>query len=105
MVRFFAVAEETSFPIPTEQVYPPPETQTPAPVYVLPLETVDAANMPNTTPTPDASCNTPESETDYFCRVRAVEAQAGFDAKEFLYDPKNLKFSRADYLPESSEII
>jgi hypothetical protein len=105
MVRFFAVAEETSFPIPTEQVFPAPETPTPAPVSILPLATVGNTNLSETTPTADAGCSTPESQADYFCRIKAVEAQAGFSAKEFLYDPKNLEFSRADFLPESGEII
>lgn len=105
MVRFFAVAEEKSFPIPTEQVFPAPETPTMAPVSILTLATVGPSNLPETIPTRDAGCGTPESQADYFCRIKAVEAQAGFNAKEFLYDPKNLEFSRVDYLSESGEII
>jgi hypothetical protein len=105
MIRFFAVSEDKSFPIPTDQVYPVPETPTPAPVHTLPLATVESSTLLKTTPTADASCIAPESQAEYFCQIKAVEAQAGFDAKEFLYDPKNLKFSRADFLSESGEII
>jgi hypothetical protein len=104
MIQFFAVSEDKSFPIPTEQVYPAPETPTPAPVHTLPLATVNTP-LPKSTPKADESCSTPESQADYFCKIKAVEAQAGFNAKEFLYDPKNLKFSRADYFSESKEII
>jgi hypothetical protein len=101
--QFFAVTDKKSFPIPTDQVFPAPETPTPPPAQLLPLEPVQVS-QPTPTTTPDATCSTPASWAGYFCQVKAAEAQAGFDAKEFLYDPKGMKFSKTGFNPETGEI-
>ncbi|HAE58331.1 MAG TPA: hypothetical protein DCG54_02185, partial [Anaerolineae bacterium] len=103
MFLFFAVTNEKSFPIPTDQSFPIPATPTSPGAQLLPLEPV-RVSQPTSTATPDATCSTPASKTGHFCQVRAAEAQAGFDAREFLYDPKGLKFSSAEFIPETGEI-
>jgi hypothetical protein len=103
MFQFFAVTEEKSFPIPTDQVAPAPGTPTPPPAILLPLEPVQA-NQPAPAATLDTACGTPASQAAYFCQIKAAEAQAGFDAKEFLFDPKGLEFSTAAFIPETGEI-
>jgi hypothetical protein len=94
---FFTVTEEKSFPIPTEQVYSIPPTETPVPSYILPLQLVESAEPIEGPQLPDQSCTSPESQFGYFCRIKTVESQAGFDAKEFPYDPKGMKFSKATF--------
>lgn len=102
---FFTKTEEKSFPIPTEQVYSVPPTETPVPTYILPLQPVDATTEPTKSPELlDQSCTSPESQSGYFCQVKAAEALAGFNAKEFPYDPKGMKFSKATFNPETGEI-
>jgi hypothetical protein len=103
MLQFFAVTEEKSFPIPTDQVGPAPATPTPPPALVLPLEPVQV-DQPAPTATQDTACSTPASQAAYFCQIKSAEAQAGFDAKEFLFDPKGMKFSTATFIPETGEI-
>lgn len=95
---FFTVTEEKSFPIPTEQIYSVPPTETPVPSYILPLQPVEATTEPTKSPELlDQSCTSPESKSGYFCQIRAVEARAGFDAKELPHDPKGMKFSKAAF--------
>jgi len=101
---FFTVTQEKSFPIPTEQVFSLPATKTPVPTYILPLEPVEPAAKPTQAPQPDPSCSSPESQSGYSCQIEAVEAQAGFDAKELPNDPKGLKFSQAQFNPQTKEI-
>jgi hypothetical protein len=102
---FFTVTEEKSFPIPTEQVYSIPSTESPVPSYILPLQPVEASTEPAKSPELlDQSCTSPESKSGYFCQIKAVEARAGFDAKEFLYDPRGMKFSAAVFVPVTGEI-
>ena len=103
MFQFFAITDEKSFPIPTEQVFPVPETSTPPLTQLLPLEPVQVS-QPTPSATPDLSCSTPASQATYLCQIKAAEAQAGFDAKEFLFDPKGLKFSKAGFNPNTGEI-
>lgn len=104
MFLFFSVSDEKSFPIPTDQVFAVPETSSPAPVTVLSVEPVLNTNVPESTPTADLGCNTPASQDGYFCKIKTVETQAGFNAREFLYDPKGMEFSSAVYVPETGEI-
>lgn len=99
--RFFTVAESTSFPVPSEQVLPPPPTSTPAPTYLLPLET---ARPPLPSATADPSCLTPASQAGYFCQIQAAESQAGFNAKEPPFDPKGMKFSTARFDPAGHSV-
>lgn len=103
MFRFFAITQEKSFPIPTDQVGPVPGTQIMPPALLLPLEPVQV-NQPAPAATLDIACSTPASQAGYFCQIKAAEAQAGFDAKEFLFDPKGMKFSTAAFIPETGEI-
>ena len=103
VVQFFTVTEEKSFPIPTNQVIPAPATPTPPPALVLPVEPAQST-QPTTTPITDIACKSSDSQRTYFCQVKAVEAQAGFNAKEFLHDPKGMKFSTVTYLPATDEI-
>ena len=93
--HFFTVTEEKSFPIPTEQVFSIPSTETPIPTYVVPLETVGPAVPVLATQVPDGSCASREAQSTHFCQIQVAEAQAGFDAKEFPYDPRGTKFSQA----------
>lgn len=103
LVQFFTTTEEKSFPLPTEQVLPAPATPTPPPAKILPLE--PAGSNPSTpTAVPDTTCNTPASKSTYFCQVKAAEAQAGFNAKEFPNDPKGMKFSKVTYTSSTGEI-
>lgn len=103
MFQFFAVTDEKSFPIPTDQVFDVPETPTPPPTRILPLDPVQMP-LPTSTTTPDTTCSTPASHIGHFCQVQAAESQAGFDAREFPYDPKGLKFSTAGFIPETGEL-
>jgi len=92
LFQFFTTTEEKSFPLSTEQVLPAPATPTSPPAQLLQVEPAEFAQS---TPTdvPDTSCTSPASQSTYFCQVKAAEAQAGFDAKEFLNDPKGMRFS------------
>src|SRR5690606_30788142 len=101
--QFFMVTNEKSFPIPTEQVFTFPDAPTLLPTQILPLEPVQV-NIPMPSTTPDISCNTSASQVTYFCQIKATEEQAGFDAKEFPYDPKGMKFSNATFNPSTGEI-
>lgn len=103
MFQFFAITDAKSFPLPTEMVFPVPETPTPPPAQLLPLEPVQVSQS---TPSATAatSCSSSTSQATYFCQIKAAEVQAGFDAREFPYDPKGLKFSTADFIPETGEI-
>jgi hypothetical protein len=103
VIQFFPITDQKSFPIPTEQVLPIPQTPTPPAAKILPLEAVAASQ---TTPTtiPDADCSSPTSSNSYACQVKAAEAGAGFNAREFPDDPKGMKFSSAAYLPSTGEI-
>jgi hypothetical protein len=103
LVQFFTTTEEKSFPLPTEQVLPAPATPTPLPAKILPLEPVES-NPSAPTAVPDTVCITPASQGTYFCQVKAAEAQAGFNAKEFPNDPKGMKFSTVTYTPSTGEI-
>ena len=94
---FFSVTEENSFPIPTEQVFSLPLTETPVPTYILLLEPVEPVAPTQTPQAQDGSCTSPEAQSGYFCQIKAVEAQAGFDAKEFPYDPKGMQFSQTAF--------
>jgi hypothetical protein len=102
---FFTVTESTSFPIPTEQVYSLPPTETPVPTYILPLETVGTIVPAQAIKTPDESCTAPEAQSGYFCQIQAVEVQAGFDAKEIPHDPRGMKFSQATFHSATQAII
>lgn len=103
LVQFFTTTEEKSFPLPTEQVVPAPSTPTPPPAKIMPLE--PAGSNPSTpTTTPDTAYNTPTSKSTYDSQVKAAEAQAGFNAKEFSNDPKGMKFSKVTYTPSTGEI-
>lgn len=101
---FFTVTEEKSFPIPTEQVYSLPPTETPVPTYILPLEPVEPIAPTQTLQVPDRSCTSPEAQSGYFCQIKAVEVQAGFDAKEIPQDPRGMQFSQAAFNPETKTI-
>jgi hypothetical protein len=103
MVQYFVVTEEKSFPIPTDEVFPVPETPTPPPTQLLPLQpALSGQAMPTTTP--DAACSSAAAQSIHICQVKAAEAQAGFNAKEFLYDPKGMKFSAVTFTPSTGEI-
>lgn len=104
MFQFFTVNDQKSFPLPTDQAFfPAPPTSTPPAAHLLVLE---AARPGQAAPTaaPDAGCTSPEAQGSYTCQVKAVEDQAGFNAREFLYDPKGMKFSTASYVPATGEI-
>ncbi|HSL42251.1 MAG TPA: hypothetical protein VK897_02390 [Anaerolineales bacterium] len=101
---FFTVTEEKSFPIPTEQVYSLPPTETPAPTFILPLEPVEPVTPTQTPPASDVSCDSADVRAGYVCQVKAVEAQAGFNAKEFPQDPKGMQFSQAVFDPAAKTI-
>ncbi len=103
MFHFFAATDEKSFPLPTEMVQPAPATPTPPPTRLLPLEPAQIS-QPTQSVTPDATCSAPDSRAGHFCQVKSAEAQAGFDAREFPYDPKGMKFSSAAFVPETGEI-
>jgi hypothetical protein len=92
LFQFFTTTEEKSFPLPTEQVMPAPATPTAPAAQLLRVEPVEFAQS---TPTavPDTACTSPAAQATYFCQVKAAEAQAGFDAKEFPKDPKGMTFS------------
>lgn len=100
MFLFFTVAEDKSFPIPTEQVFAVPATATSVPTYTLPLQPVGTTVEP-TKPSEllDRTCASPEAQASYFCQITAVETQAGFDAMEFPLDPKGMKFSKVTFDP------
>jgi hypothetical protein len=101
---FFTVTDEKSFPIPTEHVFSVPPTQTPVPTYILPLEPVEPVPSTQTPQPPAGSCTSPEAQSGYFCQIQAVEAQAGFDAKEIPYDPKGMKFLQAAFNPTTKAV-
>lgn len=101
---FFTVTEEKSFPIPTEQVFSLPATETPVPTYILPLEPVEPVAPTQTPEAAEGSCTSPEAQSGYFCQIQAVEAQAGFDAKELPLDPRGMKFSQAAFNFETKAI-
>jgi hypothetical protein len=103
MVQFFVVTEEKSFPIPTAESFPVPETPTPPLTQLLLVEpALSGQSMPTTAP--DTACSTTVAQGAYFCQVKAAEAQAGFNAKEFLVDPKGMKFSAVTFAPSTGEI-
>lgn len=99
---YFTVTEEKAFPIPTDQVYSVPASSTPPPAQTLQI--APAAVQPSQTAAPDASCSTPAAQAGYFCQVKAVENQAGFNAMEFPNDPRGLKFTSASFTPSTGEI-
>jgi len=103
MIQFFNVTDQKSFPIPTEQVLPAPETPTPPAGKILPLEPV-LASQAEPTATPDTRCSSSASLNTYSCQVKAAEDQAGFNAKEFPNDPKGMRFSSVTSLPSIGEI-
>lgn len=103
MFQFFSTTEEKSYPIPTEQVFLVSGTPTPVPAYILPLEAAPAQQIEPTF-TPNADCNTSASKGTYFCQIKAAEAKVGFNAKEFPYDPKGLKFSTVTFTTSTREI-
>lgn len=95
---FFTVTEEKSYPIPTEQVLSIPPTETPVPTYILSLEPIGpVATLTPSPQLPGPSCTSPDSQSSYFCQIKAAESQAGFDAKELPLDPKGMKFSKAGF--------
>ena len=95
---FFTVTEEKSFLIPTEQVYSVPGIETPVPTYILPLQPVEAtAALTKASELLDQACTSLEARSVYFCQIKTVEAQAGFDAKELPDDPEGLNFSKATF--------
>lgn len=104
MLLFFSITDEKSFVLPTDQVFAVPETPTPAPIYVLPLQPVEDETQPEPTKPIDLSCNTPASQVEYFCQIKAVETLAGFDVKEFLYDPKGTEFSRVTFTADTNQV-
>jgi hypothetical protein len=99
--RFFTVTQDKSFPIPTEQVFSLPPTGTPVPTYILPLAPVGPTQ---TLQPPDVDCSSPEAQSEYVCQIKAVEAQAGFNAKELPQDPRGMKFSQAVFDPATKTI-
>lgn len=103
MFQFFSVTSERSFPIPTDQVFPVPQTLTPQPSQILPVVPVQEG-QPVPTSTAEMSCSSAASQGSYICQVKAAEAQTGFNAKEFLYDPKGMKFSTVTVIPGTKEI-
>jgi hypothetical protein len=104
MLLFFRVTEEKSFLLPTGQVFPVPETPTPAPTYVLPLQAVEGETRPGPTKSIDPSCSTPASRSGYSCQIKAVEIKAGFDVKEFPFDPKGTTFSNASFDAAANQV-
>ncbi len=104
MFQFFTVNDQKSFPLPTDQAFfPAPPTPTPPAAQVLVLEAALPYQAEPTT-APDADCTSPEAQGSYACQLKAVEDQAGFNAREFLYDPKGMKFSTASYVSGTGEI-
>jgi hypothetical protein len=101
--QFFTVTEATSFPVPTGQAFAVPSTATPAPVVILPLEPATIQALPTPSQLVNADCATSASQDTYFCQVQAAEAQAGFDLKEFVYDPKGTQFSKVAFDPETRQ--
>ena len=104
LLLFFNVTEEQSFVIPTDQVFQVPPTATPAPIYNLPLQTIETVARLEPTQPVDLSCSTPESQASYFCQIQAVEKLAGFDVREFLYAHKGTEFSSAVYNAEINQV-
>ena len=82
----------------------PPNTPTPA---LVPLIALDPYKVPEegepTTPI-DRSCTTTASRSEYYCQLKAVESLAGFEVKEFPYDPKGTEFSRATYNADIEQV-
>jgi hypothetical protein len=103
MVQFFVVTEEKSFPIPTDQVFSVPETLTPPPTQLLPVEPA-LLILSTSTAIPGTPCSSIVVQDTYSCQVKAAEAQAGFNAKEFLNDPKGMEFSTVTFVPSTGEI-
>ena len=103
LFQFFRVTEEKSFVLPTDQMWTNPATPTPVPPYILPLVPAPVEVNPTPLPTVDSTCSTPASQKTYFCQNQKVEAEAGFDLKEFVYDPKGMKYAKVSYFPETGE--
>ncbi|HLO28683.1 MAG TPA: hypothetical protein VK249_06095 [Anaerolineales bacterium] len=102
---FFRTTNEKSLPIPTEQMFSIPATRTPVPTSMLTLQPVEPSVPPTLAPaSPDFACASPEAGSEYDCQIKAVEVQAGFEAQEFPYDPKGMKFSQATFNPKTKEI-
>jgi len=98
LFQFFIPAESDTFPIPTEQVLPAPDTPTPGPTYIPELENSAVTAMPeDSADSMDNPCVSYEELKDYFCQIQEVEAQAGFDAKELPVDPQGMEFSKASF--------
>lgn len=104
LFQFFKVTEAASFPLPTDQQFLVPNTPTPAPMVILPLEPATIHVQPAATQPVDTTCSTPALQQEYFCQIKAMEAQAGFDLKEFEYDPKGTKFSTVTYDKETGRV-
>ncbi len=96
--QFFHVTDEKSFSVSPEQ-FPVPTTPTPVPtlVSILPLEAVEDEFQREPTKAINPTCSLPAFQKDYYCQIRAVEDQAGFNVKEFVYDPKGTEFSRITF--------
>ena len=105
VIRFFSTTTEKSFVLPTDMIFPVPPTQTPKPTYILPLETAGVKSDQTPEKEDNWSCSDPSYKDEYWCLIETVESQAGFDLKEFLYDPKGTQFSKVYYNPETKEAI
>jgi hypothetical protein len=104
MWLFFRVTDEKSFILPTDQVFAVPATFTPAPTHLPQLLPVEEETQLATIQITDPSSSTAAIMSDYFSQVNAVESQAGFDVKEFLYDPKGTEFSKVTYAAETNQV-
>ena len=105
VIRFFSTTTEKSFVLPTDMVFPVPPTPTPQPTYILPLETAAVKSEPTPAKPEDWSCSDPDYQDDYWCLIGTVESQAGFDLKEFPYDPKGTRFLRVSFNPKTKEAV
>lgn len=105
MWQFFQITENQSFPIPTGQTFPVPETPTPAPVHILDLENVpEEETQSDSGGSQDPTCSTQASQKAYLCQIKTAETEAGFDIKEFVYDPKGTKFSQVTYDARTEQV-
>ena len=101
VIRFFTIADQSSFPVPTSQ---PPTSTTEVSPYLLELVTVQMSSISDTTSGDvEQNCDGAALLT-YACQVARAEIQAGFDAMEFPADPLGVAFGNVEVNPVQGEI-
>jgi Domain of unknown function (DUF4367) len=103
---FFNTTNDKSFALPTDQLpaFAPPNTPAPEPVKLIALEPYQVSKQGEPTQPVYTSCISAASQTEYYCQIKAVESKAGFDVKEFPYDPKGTEFSQVTYNADINQV-